>query len=148
MVPNPHSSSSTLPCYFAVGYSSSTSGWHILWHDPQGKPLSGAASAPQRSDGPAALPYHSPAGAPYVKAQMKMNLKKRGGGVHNIYLSSPISGTGTKMPRLIKEWLVKNCGKHKSEQCKFLLYVDSGSSLMAVGLSVRYETWPSIFSCI
>ena len=80
MVPNPHSSSSTLPYYFAVGYSSSTSGWHILWHDPQGKPLSGAASAPQRSDGPAALPYHSPAGAPYVQAQMKMNFKKGGGG--------------------------------------------------------------------
>ena len=40
----------------------------------------GAANAPQRSDGPAALPYHSPAGAPYVKAQMIMNLKKGGGG--------------------------------------------------------------------
>ena len=85
VVPNPHSSSSTLPYYFAVGYGASTSGWHILWHDPQGKTLLGAASAPQRSDGPAALPYHSPAGAPYMKAQ----IKKGGGGVFTIFPPPP-----------------------------------------------------------
>ena len=55
----------------------------VMWST--GKPLSGAASAPQRSDGSAALPYHSPAGASYMKPQMKINLKKKGGGVHNMH---------------------------------------------------------------
>ena len=85
VVPNPLSSSSTLPCYVAVGHGVSTSAWHILWHDPHGKPLSGAASAPQRSDGPAALPHHSPARAPYVNAHVK--IKK---GVFTIYIYKSI----------------------------------------------------------